>query len=212
MIALRKYLLAGVIALMPLLVVAALVNWLIEISDQAVALIPPAYRPEVLIGMDIPGLGIILSLLFIIIVGAITTHFLGRHFMRLIDRIMGRIPLIRSVYKATRQLLESMFGDSSVAFKEVVMVPFPHKGVMVMGFVTGASPLPAAAGAEAAVSVFVPSTPLPTTGWLLFVDPADLQYLDISVEDGMKLLLSGGAVGGAVGNETAASQREKTGA
>ncbi len=194
MTALRKYLLAGIVALMPLLVVVALVNWLISISDKAVALMPPAYRPEIVFGIDIPGLGIILALLFIIIIGALTTHFIGYHLMRLIDRVMERIPLVRTVYKATRQLLEAIFGDSSSAFKEVVMVPFPQKGSMVMGFVTGESPLPFADGGEPSVSVFVPSTPLPTTGWLLFVDSCELKHLDISVEEGMKLILSGGAV------------------
>jgi len=194
MIALRKYLLAGIVALAPILVVAALVNWLISLSDKAVALMPVAYRPEVLIGIDIPGLGIILALLFIIIIGALTTHIIGSHLMRLIDRVMERIPLVRTVYKATRQLLEAIFGDSSNAFKEVVMVPFPHKGSMVMGFVTGESPLQVVDGGGTSVSVFVPSTPLPTTGWLLFVDSCELKHLDISVEEGMKLILSGGAV------------------
>jgi len=194
LIALRKYLFAGVVTLVPLLVVVALINWLIEISDKAVALLPVQFRPDALIGMDIPGLGIILALLFIIIVGALTTHFIGRHLMRVVDRVMGRIPLVRNVYSATRQFLESIFGDGSKAFKEVVMVPFPHQGCMVMGFVTGESPLIVGEDEAASVSVFVPSTPLPTTGWLLFVKESELKHLDITVEEGMKLLLSGGAV------------------
>jgi len=191
---LRKYLFAGVITLVPLLVVVALINWLIDVSDKTVALLPPEYRPDLLFGIDFPGMGIILALLFIIIVGALATHFIGRHVMRLVDRLMSRIPLIRNVYNATRQFLESIFGDGSKAFKEVVMVPFPHKGCMVMGFVTGESPLLCVEGEEKSVSVFVPSTPLPTTGWLLFVKASELQHMDISVEEGMKLLLSGGAV------------------
>ncbi len=194
MIALRKYLFAGVVTLVPILVVVALINWLIEISDKTVALLPAEFRPEVLFGITIPGMGIVLALLFIIIVGAIATHFIGRHIMRLVDRLMDRIPLVRNVYNATRQFLESILGDSSKAFKEVVMVPFPHKDCMVMGFVTGDSPMPAADGETESVSVFVPSTPLPTTGWLLFVKKSELQHVDISVEEGMKLLLSGGAV------------------
>jgi len=133
-------------------------------------------------------------LVFIIFIGALATHFVGKHVIRLVDQTMGRIPLIRNVYNGTRQFLESVLGDGSKAFKEVVMVPFPHPGCMVMGFITGDSPLAAADGEEASVSVFVPSVPLPTTGWLLFVKPSELQRLDISVEEGMKLLLSGGAV------------------
>jgi len=194
MAALRKYLLAGVVAMMPLLVVVALVNWLLKMSDKAVALLPPAYQPEVLFGVDIPGMGILLALLFIMVIGALVTHFIGRYFMRLIDLVMERIPLVRTVYKATRQLLEAIFSDNSSAFKEVVMVPFPHKGSMVLGFVTGESPVSAGSDSNPCVSVFVPSTPLPTTGWLLFVEAGDLVHLDISVEEGMKLVLSGGVV------------------
>jgi len=191
---LRKYLFAGVITLVPLLVVVALINWLIEVSDKTIALLPLELRPDTLFGIDIPGMGIILALVFIIIVGALATHFIGRHIMRLVDQMMGRIPLIRNVYNATRQFLDSIFGDGSQAFQEVVMVPFPHNGCMVMGFVTGESPLCKNQTETTRVSVFVPSTPLPTTGWLLFVEKSELQHLDISVEEGMKLLLSGGAV------------------
>ena len=194
MAALRKYLLAGVVAMMPLLVVVALVNWLLKMSDKAVALLPPAYQPEVLFGVDIPGMGILLALLFIMVIGALVTHFIGQYFMRLIDLAMERIPLVRTVYKATRQLLEAIFSDNSSAFKEVVMVPFPHKGSMVLGFVTGESSVSAGSDSSPCVSVFVPSTPLPTTGWLLFVEAGDLVHLDISVEEGMKLVLSGGVV------------------
>jgi len=192
--ALRKYLLAGVVAMMPLLVVVALVNWLLNMSDKTVALLPAAYRPELLFGVDIPGTGIVLALLFIIVIGALVTHFIGRYFLRLIDLVMERIPLVSTVYKATRQLLEAIFSDNSTAFKEVVMVPFPHKGSMVLGFVTGESPLLAVPDSQPCVSVFVPSTPLPTTGWLLFVEAEELVHLDISVEEGMKLVLSGGVV------------------
>jgi len=194
MTALRKYLLAGVVAMMPLLVVVALVNWLIGLSDKTLALLPPAYQPEVLFGVNIPGMGILVALLSIILTGALTTHFIGRWLMRMLDQIMERIPLVRTVYKATRQLLEAMFGDNSNAFKEVVMVPFPQKGSMVLGFVTGESPVSTGSGNEPSIAVFVPSTPLPTTGWLLFVETEKLVHLDMSIEDGMKLVLSGGAV------------------
>jgi len=194
MAALRRYLLAGVVALTPLLVIVALVNWLIDLSDQTIALLPEPYRPENLFGIDIPGLGVILALLLIIIAGMITTHFIGNHLMRLIDRLMGRIPLVRTIYKATRQLLEATLSDSSQAFQKVVMVPFPDPATMVIGFVTGE--MAVASGEEKAVrvSVFVPSTPVPTTGWLLFVEASQLVTLDMSVEEGMKLVLSGGTL------------------
>lgn len=192
MAALRKYLLAGIVALAPILVTVALINWLIELSDQALGLLPEQYQPEMLIGINIPGLGIILALVVIIVVGALTTHFIGYHLMRLIDRVMGRIPLVRSVYKGTRQLLDSIFSDQSQAFQEVVMVPFPNSESMVIGFVTAEAPVRLIGDSEKRVSVFIPSTPIPTTGWLLFVEDSKLHRLDMSVEEGMRLVLSGG--------------------
>jgi len=194
MASLRKYLLAGVVSLAPLLVTVALINWLIEISDKAVLLLPVEYRPAVLLGIDLPGIGILLALLFIIAIGAVTTHFVGSHFMRLINRFMERIPLVRRVYKATRQLFEAMFSDHSKAFREVVMVQFPQPGSWMIGFVTGEDVLQAASDGKPRYSIFIPSTPLPTTGWLLFVDESEVRRLDISVEEGMKLVLSAGTL------------------
>jgi uncharacterized membrane protein len=194
MASLRKYLLAGVVALAPLLVTVALINWLIEISDTAILLLPDEYRPAVLLGIDLPGIGIVLALLFIVVIGAVTTHFIGSHLMRLINRIMEHIPLVRTVYKATRQLLEAMFSDQSKAFSSVVMVQFPQQGSWVIGFVTGEDALPVEGNDNPHYSIFIPSTPLPTTGWLLFVEESKVRHLDISVEEGMKLVLSGGAL------------------
>jgi len=194
MASLRKYLLAGVVALAPLLVTAALINWLIEVSDKAVLLLPVKYRPEVLLGLDLPGIGILLALLFIIAIGAVTTHFVGNHLMSLIHRFMERIPLVRRVHKATRQLFEAMFSDHSKAFREVVLVQFPAPGSWMIGFVTGDGALPGANDGNPAYSVFIPSTPLPTTGWLLFVEKSEVKHLDISVEEGMKLVLSAGTL------------------
>jgi len=194
MASLRKYLLAGLVALAPLLVTVALVNWLIDISDKAVSLLPEEYRPEILLGFDLPGLGILLALLFIIFIGAVTTHFAGRQLIRALNLFMERIPLIRTVYKATRQLFEAMFSAHSKAFREVVMVQFPRPGSWVIGFVTGEDAMPVENGGNPCYSIFIPSTPLPTTGWLLFVEESQVRHLDISVEEGMKLVLSGGAL------------------
>ncbi len=191
---LRRWLIAGVVALAPLLVTVMLVNWLLDLSDRAIALLPAHWRPDALLGLDIPGMGVLMALAFIMLVGAITSHFLGSRMMHLLDRIMERIPLVRTLHKATRQLLAALFSDSSRAFQEVVLVQFPQRGRWVLGFVTGEGCLPEAAGGDGYVSVFVPSTPIPTTGWLMFVDASELVHLDMTVEEGMKLLLSGGVL------------------
>ncbi len=194
MAALRKYLIAGVVALTPLLVTVAIINWLLELSDKAVALLPPQYRPDLLLGIDFPGLGVVMALVFIILVGAVTSHFIGSSIIHMVDRLMERIPLVRTIHKATRQLLDALFSDTSKAFKEVVMVQFPQRGRWVIGFVTGEGKLPAHGGGDHYIAVFIPSTPLPTTGWLLFVEPSEIVPMDVSVEDGMKLVLSGGVL------------------
>lgn len=194
MASLRRYLLAGVVALAPFLVTVALINWLVDLSDKGLKLLPPEYQPEQLFGIAIPGLGIVLALLFILLIGMITTHFVGRHLMRLIDRIMERIPLVRTIYKATRQLLEATLSDSSKAFEKVVMVPFPGSTTMVVGFVTGEMAVSVHDSDQLRISVFIPSTPVPTTGWLLFVEESEVTYLDMSIEEGMKLVLSGGTL------------------
>ena len=190
--ALRKYLIAGVIALAPLLVTVVLIEWLIDLSDQTLSMIPLDYRPDVLLGVPLPGVGIIMALLFIILVGAVTSHFVGGKLMLWLDRLMERIPFIRTVHKATRQLLNAIFSEDSRAFQEVVLLQFPARGRWVLGFVTGEGNLPDPAGGDHFVSVFIPSTPIPSTGWLMFVDASELVHLDMTVEQGMKLVLSGG--------------------
>jgi len=189
---LRRYLIAGVVSLAPLLVTVVLIDWLIGLSDKAIALVPMRYQPETLLGFSVPGAGVLMALLFILLVGAITTHFIGSKVMYWIDLLMERIPLIRTVHKATRQLLNAIFSESGRAFQEVVMVQFPQHGRWVIGFVTGEGSLPGMQEGEHFTTVFVPSTPIPTTGWLLFVQEGELIRLKISVEEGMKLVLSGG--------------------
>jgi len=189
---LKRYLIAGVVALTPLLVTVMLIRWLIGLSTRVSSLLPQAYRPEALLGIDFPGIDVLLALLFIVMVGAITSHFIGSTIIHWIDGTMERIPLVRTVHKATRQLLGAIFSDSSRAFQKVVLVEFPQPGQWVLAFVTGEGVLPGMPDSEHHVSVFVPSTPLPTTGWLIFAEESKLRYVDMSVEQGMKLVLSGG--------------------
>ncbi|OIO72633.1 MAG: hypothetical protein AUJ56_01100 [Zetaproteobacteria bacterium CG1_02_49_23] len=191
---LKKYLIAGVVALAPLLITVLLINWLIGLSVSVFSVLPAAVRPEKLLGINFPGMDVLLALMFILAVGAVTTHFIGSSIIHWLDRMMERIPLIRTIHKATRQLLGAIFGNSSRAFEKVVLVQFPQPGQWVIGFVTGHGPLPGQEDTEPHVTVFVPSTPLPTTGWLLFVEESTLKYLDLSVEQGMKLVLSGGVL------------------
>ncbi len=196
---LKRYLMAGLVATVPLVITMMLVSWLVDFAHRALNWLPPHLRPDAWAGVHIPGLDVIVALLCVLaavmLIGALTTNFIGGHVMRWVDALMDRIPIIRSIHSAVRQLLEAMLMGSGKAFREVVLVPFPMQGNWSIGFVTADARLPAAGFADKPmVSVFVPTTPIPTSGWLLYVARADIRPLDMSVEEAMKLVLSGGVI------------------
>ncbi len=193
MAALRRYLMAGVAVAIPILVTFLVVRWLIDLSDRALALLPPAYHSEALFGMHIPGLGVVVALSMLILIGALTTNFIGNRVVRWFDALLARVPIVRSVYGAVKQLMEAVLGKDGRAFRQVVLLPFPQAGHWTIGFVTGETSLPLP-GEEPRVAVFVATTPNPTSGWLLFVSESELIPLDMSVEEGMKLVVSGGMI------------------
>jgi len=189
--ALRRYLITGLVVLVPIVITILLVSWLVDMSDRLLALLPQQYQPDALFGMHVPGLGIILALLVVIIIGMLATNFIGRRLLRWFDALLARVPVVRSIYGAVKQLMEAVLGKGGKAFRQVVLVSFPQPGQWTIGFVTGPAALPVP-DADERVAVFVPTTPNPTSGWLLFVRAADLVTLDMSVEEGMKVVVSGG--------------------
>lgn len=191
--ALRKYLMAGVAVSAPILITVLVVNWLVDLSDRALNLLPPRFHAEALFGTHIPGLGVILALAALILIGALTTNFIGKRLMLWFDALLAQVPVVRSIYGAVKQLMEAVVGKGGKAFRQVVLVPFPQAGQWTIGFVTGETPLPVP-GNGPKVAVFVATTPNPTSGWLLFVDRKDLIELDMSVEEGMKVVVSGGMI------------------
>lgn len=191
--ALRRYLMAGVAVSVPILVTWLVVKWLIEVSDRALSLLPPSFHSEALFGVHIPGLGVVAALAILILIGALTTNFIGNRLMRWFDALLARVPVIRSVYGALKQLMEAVLGKDGRAFRQVVLVSFPQPGQWTIGFVTCETSLPVP-GDETKVAVFIATTPNPTSGWLLFVNQSELIVLDMSVEEGMKLVVSGGMI------------------
>jgi len=189
--ALRRYLMAGLAVSLPILVTFVIVRWLIELSDKALSLLPPQFQPDTLFGTHIPGVGVVLALTVLVVIGALTTNMVGKHLMRWVDALLAKVPIVRSIYGAMRQLMDAVLGKGSKAFRQVVLVSFPQKGQWTIGFVTGESSLPIP-GETPKVAVFVATTPNPTSGWLLFVSESELIPLDMSVEEGMKVVVSGG--------------------
>lgn len=204
---LRTYFLAGILITAPIGLTIYLAWLVISFVDERVfSVIPTRYNPETYLPFSVPGIGLILAVVALTLIGALTAGFLGRLFRRLSEAILNRLPVIRSLYTALKQIIETVFANQSAAFREVVLVEYPRHGAWSVGFITGSirgeirqhlqKPM---------LNVFVPTTPNPTSGFLLFVPEEDVIRLTMSVEDGIKLVISGGII-------TPADQAAKTGA
>jgi len=190
----RRYLVAGLLVWVPLGVTFLVVKVLIDLMDRSLLLIPRAYRPENLFGFDIPGLGAVLTFLLLLVTGMIVANFFGRSLIRLWERILARIPLVSSVYSSVKQVLVTMTSGGK-SFRKVVLLEYPRKGIWTLGFLTGKGiPLMEEEAGEELVNLFVPTTPNPTSGFFLMAPRKDVRELDISVEAGLKLIISAGVL------------------
>lgn len=191
----RRYLVAGLLVWVPLgitlLVVGLLVRWL----DGSLLLLPEAYRPEQLLGFSIPGLGVVVSVVIVFVTGVLVANLFGRSLISVWERLMARIPLVRSIYSGAKQLAETMFSEAGQSFRKVLLIEFPRKGLWTLAFQTGtdAGEARLKTGRDL-VNVYVPTTPNPTGGYFVMVPREDVVELDMSVDDGLKMLMSMGAV------------------
>ncbi|MEX2615818.1 MAG: DUF502 domain-containing protein [Alphaproteobacteria bacterium] len=198
----RSYFFAGVLVTMPLTVTLALAWWLVgAVDDHIVPLIPQGWNPDTYfkdvlgISIGLPGLGLLILLVFITLIGALTAGFLGRMVVNFGEQILARMPVIRTVYSAIKQIMETVFKDKSTAFRQAVLVEYPRRGVWTIGFLTGTTE-----GEvqnlilEDVVNVYIPTTPNPTSGFLLYVPREDIQILHMTVEEAVKMVISIGLV------------------
>ncbi len=193
---LRGYFLAGVLVTAPIGVTLYL-GWLFVtfVDEQVGRLLPRAYNPETYLPFSVPGLGVLIAIGALILIGAFAAGFVGRTLLRMSETIMAQLPVIRNVYGAIKQILEAVIQSQHNAFREVVMLEYPRKGLWSIGFVTGSSKGEVQnITASEMINVFVPTTPNPTSGYLLFVPREDAIKLHMSVEDAIKLVVSGGIV------------------
>jgi len=191
----KNYLIAGCLVLAPLWVTVTLITYLIEKFDHVMTLVPTAYRPETLIGFRIPGLGLLIVLLLVFFTGMLVTNFIGKYLVGLGEALLARIPLVRSIYASVQQILSTMFKPSGQSFRKVVMIEYPRKETWTMAFLTGyGMPEINEVVGEELVTVFVPTTPNPTGGYLLFVPKKDVKELSISVDAALKFIISLGVI------------------
>lgn len=199
---LRAYFLAGVLVTAPITITVALASWFIDFVDsRVVPLIPSKYNPDFYLkeylGYEIglPGLGLLVLFIVITLIGALTAGIVGRFVLRFGENMLNRMPVIRSVYGASKQILETVLQHQSNAFRQPVLVEYPRKGLWAIAFITGTTEGEVQhLVADRLINVFLPTTPNPTSGFLLFVPKQDLIILDMSVEEAIKMVISAGIV------------------
>lgn len=208
---LRNYLITGIIVSAPIAITFMIVRWVIAFFDDLVRqFLPQAYRPETYLPFWLPGVGLVVTLVALVLIGMFAAGFIGRAVMRAGERLLGTMPLVRNIYGALKQIFEALLAQSSRSFREVVLIEFPSPGIWSIGFVTGESAVTGAV--PGLVNVFVPLTPNPTSGFMIMVRRDRLQHLELSVEDAFKLILSGGIVtppSGQVTAEPPSARREQ---
>ena len=192
----RAYLLAGILITAPISLTLYLAWVFIGFVDSKITpLIPYSYNPETYLPFALPGLGLVILVIALISIGALTAGFLGRIWLRLSENVLTRMPVIRNVYGALKQILETVLAQQSNAFREAVLVEYPRRGIWAIAFITGRTEGEVQnITEEECTNIFLPTTPNPTSGFLLFVPKKDLISLSMTVEEAIKMVISGGIV------------------
>ncbi|KTC69306.1 transmembrane protein [Legionella birminghamensis] len=192
---LRSFILAGLVVWLPILVTLVILRFLIDLLDSTIALLPQAYQPETLIGMRIPGLGVILSLMVLMVTGIIATNFFGQRLVSWGEAVLARIPLVRTVHTAAKQIIQAIFASNSQAFRKVMLVEYPRKGLWSLAFLTGSTTAELTKHCQQdMLSLFIPTTPNPTSGFLVLVPKNEVIELQMSVDEALKYIISLGVM------------------
>lgn len=195
MAAIRQWLLAGLLVLVPLAVTVWLLNWVISTLDQTLQILPGTWHPDKLIGFHIPGFGVLLALAIVLSIGALATNFFGKKLVRWWDALLSRIPIVRSIYSSVKQVSDTLFSENGNAFRKALLVQWPREGVWTIAFQTGAPGGDVANHlSEDYLSVYVPTTPNPTGGYFVMLKKTDCIELKMSVDEALTYVISMGVV------------------
>lgn len=195
MATLRKYVIAGLLVWLPLAATVVIIKLVIDLLDKIILFLPLEYRPESLFGFSIPGSGLILAIAVLLLTGMLATNLLGRQIVSLWEAILSRIPIVRSIYNAVKQIASTVLTSKGKSFRKVVMAEYPRKGIWSIGFLTNDDVAINCEGIEDhMLAVFLPTTPNPTSGFILLFPKQDIIELDMSVEEGFKFIISIGVV------------------
>ena len=195
MSSIRRWLLSGLLVLVPLAITLAVLNWIVATLDQTLLILPVAWHPDRLLGFHIPGFGVLLTLGIVLLMGAIASNFLGKKLLMVGNALLRRIPIVRSIYSSVKQVSDTLFSENGNAFRKALLVQWPREGVWTIGFLTGlpggdvVNHLPADY-----VSVYVPTTPNPTGGYFVMLKRAECIELKMSVDEALTYVISMGVV------------------
>jgi uncharacterized membrane protein len=196
----KRYFITGLLIWIPLGITILVLNWLISTMDHSLDLLPAQLRPEALWGFHIPGFGAVLTVLVVFVTGLLAANLIGQRLVRFWEGVLARIPVVKSIYYGVKQVSDTVLSDTGQAFRKVLLVQYPRAGSWTIAFQTGRP------GGDVVnhlrgeyVSVYVPTTPNPTSGFFLMMPSSDVVELDMSVDEALKYVISMGVVAPAVG-------------
>ena len=191
----RRYLIAGLLVWVPLGITIWVLHFLVSSLDSILLLLPESARPETLLGYYIPGIGVLVAFLILLTTGVLTANFLGLRLLRAWESVLIRIPFVKTIYSSVKQVSDTLLSDQGNAFRKALLVEFPHAGSWTIAFQTGSPASAVAARLDGEhVSVYVPTTPNPTSGYFVIVPRARVHELDMTVDEALKYIISMGVV------------------
>jgi uncharacterized membrane protein len=191
----RRYVIAGLLVWVPIVVTVLVVRFILDLMDQTLLLLPASVRPEALFGIHIPGLGLVLAVLLLIFTGVLVSNIIGRSLVGLWEDLLNRIPFVRALYSGVKSFSTTILSNQGNSFKKVMLIEYPRKGIWSIGFQTaGDVPLISAHSGEPQVCVFIPTTPNPTSGFIMMVPRSQAIELEMSVDAAMKMIVTLGVV------------------
>lgn len=195
MSSIRRWLLAGLLVLVPLAITLSVLDWIVGVLDQTLLILPVAWHPDKLLGFHIPGFGVLLALAIVLLMGAIASNFFGKKLVSMGNSLLNRIPIVRSIYSSVKQVSDTLFSENGNAFRKALLVQWPREGVWTIAFLTGVP------GGDVLnhlqgdyLSVYVPTTPNPTGGYFVMLKRTDCIALEMSVDEALTYVISMGVV------------------
>lgn len=192
----RRYFISGLLFWLPIWATFVVIRFLVDILNNTISLLPHRYQPDVMLGFHVPGIGVIITLLVIFFTGLFVANFIGRKMVEIWEALVKRIPLVRTVYTGVKQVLDTLFAPGGKSFRKVLLVEYPRAGLWSIAFQTGdgAPEVDQSVGEGSMVSIFIPTTPNPTSGFLMMVPRNKVIELEMSVEQALKYVISLGVV------------------